>query len=57
MRDFCHALPEYEEVGKSSKLLLAERILQAMGKTDAEIKEAESMQRQVSLAEMLLGRG
>jgi len=57
MRDFCHALPEYEEVGKSSKLLFAERILQAMGKTDAEIKEAESMQRQVSLAEMLLGRG
>jgi hypothetical protein len=56
MRDFCHGLPEYEDVGKSSKPLPTERILKALGRTQDDIKEAEERSRQVQLADLLLGR-
>jgi len=56
MRDFCHKLPECEEVGNTSKPLPTERILKALGKTRLEISEAEARLRQTQLADLLLGR-
>ena len=56
MRDFCHNLPEYEDVGTSSKPLPVERILEALGKTASEIAAAEKSLRQTQLADLLLRR-
>ena len=54
MRDFCHTLPEYEDVGQGSKRLPFERILLALGKTEAEIQEAERRHIGFRMADMLL---
>jgi hypothetical protein len=56
MRDYCHNLPEYEDVGAGSKPLPIERILKAIGKTDEAILEAERMHNNNCLADMLLSR-
>ena len=55
MRDFCHKLQEYEDVGKSSKPISTERILSAVGKSETEIEQAESRFRHIAMADMLLG--
>lgn len=54
MRDYCHGLPEYEDVGDSSKPLRPEQILRSLGKSVDEIKETDARLRQIRLAEMLL---
>jgi uncharacterized phage-associated protein len=54
MKDFCHRLTEYEEVGRSSKPLPFERILTALGKSPKEIEEAEARHVEMCVAEMLL---
>jgi hypothetical protein len=56
MREFCHSLKEYEDVGGSSKDLPAEKILKAVGKSDSEITEIEESVHSLQLADMLLGR-
>jgi len=54
MRDHCHVLPEYEEVGRGSKPISFERILRALGRSEAEIQEAETRHVGITVAEMLL---
>jgi len=55
MRDFCHhSLPEFEEVGDTSKPLSVNRILTAIGKTEEEIREAAERHRGIQMAELLL---
>ena len=54
MRDFCHALGEYEAVGKTSKPLPFERILQALGKSPEQIEDVSQRCREIQLAELLL---
>lgn len=54
MRDFCHGLPEYEDVGNGSKCLPFERILSAVGKTVEEIREAERRHIGFRMADILL---
>ena len=39
MRDYCHRLPEYEDVGEGSKPLHIDKILKVLGKTSAEVVE------------------
>ena len=56
MRDFCHNLPEYEDVGKGSKPLPFEKILLAVGKNPSEIQEAERRHIGFRMADMLLAR-
>ena len=56
MRDYCHNLKEYEDVGTGSKVLPTERILKAVGKTSDEIAEAEQRLKHLQLADLLLGR-
>ena len=55
-RDFFSRLPEHEDIAMGSKPLPVERIFKALGKTDAEIQEAEKEYLQVRFADMLLGR-
>jgi hypothetical protein len=56
MRDFCHSLPEYEDVGKGSKPIEIDSILKALGKTDDQIRDAKNRCVQIQVAEMLLAR-
>jgi len=56
MRDYCHSLPEFEDVGKKSKPLPPERILKGIGKTDPEILSAENRQKEIQVLEMVLAR-
>ena len=53
MRDFCHALPEYVDVGQSSKPLAFEDIMAASGRSKEEIAQAAELNRQTRLAELL----
>jgi hypothetical protein len=54
--EFFGALPEHEAITAGSKPLPVERIFKALGKTDAEIQEAEREYLQAQFADMLLGR-
>jgi uncharacterized phage-associated protein len=57
LRDYCHsALPEYRDVGGTSKPLPAERILKALGKSQREIEEAHRRFVELQVADLLLGR-
>ncbi len=55
IHDFCEKLGEYENVGKSSKTLPTERILKSLGKTPHEIAETEQKNRELQVADLLLG--
>lgn len=54
MKDFCHELPEYEDVGRGSKRISFERILSALGRNETEIQEVETRHVGIRVAEMLL---
>ena len=54
MRDFSHALPEYEEVGNGSKPIRTESILSALGKTREEVADAAKRHWEISVADALL---
>ena len=54
MRDFCHSLGEYEDVGKTSKPLPYERILKALGKSPEQIEDVSQRCREIQMAELLL---
>ncbi|MEI6424510.1 MAG: Panacea domain-containing protein [Lentisphaerota bacterium] len=56
MRDYCHRLPEYEDVGEGSKPLHIDKILKVLGKTSAEIHEFQEMYKGIHMAELLLSR-
>jgi hypothetical protein len=56
IHDYCAKLGEYEDVGKSSKALPAERILKSLGKTSSEIAELKQKQIELQVADLLLGR-
>ena len=53
MRDFCHELPEFEDVGASSKILPTEELLQAIGFSEAKISEAQKRFNEIRIAEKL----
>jgi len=55
MRDYCHSLPEYEDVGTGSKPLPFEKIFAAVGRNEAEIRETEKRNIGFRMADMLLG--
>jgi hypothetical protein len=56
IHDYCSKLGEYENVGRSSKTLPAERILKSIGKTQEEIDEIDRKFRELQIADLLLGR-
>jgi len=53
MRDYCHELPEFEEIGQSSKVLPTEQILEAIGFDEGQIEEAKKRFQQIKIAEKL----
>jgi len=56
MKEYCHNLSEYDEsVGKGAKLIRPEEILQAIGKTNEEIQEADQMSNEVALLRLMFG--
>ncbi len=54
MKDYCHAFEEYEDVGKSSKVIPFDKILSAVGKTPEEIQEIEKSHHQTALMDFLM---
>jgi hypothetical protein len=40
LREYCHHLPEWEDVGASSKPIKTATILTKLGKSETQIKEA-----------------
>lgn len=54
MKAFCHALGEYEDVGRGSKSLPFERILAALGKSPEQIEDVSQRCREIQMAELLL---
>jgi len=56
MKDFCHEFEEYDgTVGKSSRPIATEKILQAIGKTPEEIQEKEQDLKEVKMLRLLFG--
>ena len=53
MRDYCHDLPEFEEIGQTSKMLPTERILEAIGFSESKIEGAKKRFQQIKIAEKL----
>lgn len=54
MCDYCHTLPEYENVGRGSQPIRTETILKAVGRTDAEVADAARRHWEISVADALL---
>ena len=53
MWDYCHDLPEVEEIGQTSKMLPTERILKAIGFSESKIEGAKKRFQQIKIAEKL----
>lgn len=54
MRDFAHGLPEYDEsVGKSSKPIPVEAILQAVGKSREQIQDIERSVKESQMMDLI----
>jgi hypothetical protein len=54
MKEYCHTLAEYENVGKTSKGIRQEALLRAVGKTEAEIQQIARDQREDQVVAELL---
>jgi len=54
IKNYTHSLREYEKVGRSSKPILPETILRALGKTEDQIKETRKQYAQVNFLNDLL---
>ena len=54
IRDFTHALSEYEAVGRSSKPILPESIFRALGKTEEEISDTRKQYAEMNFLNDLL---
>jgi len=55
IRDYTHSLPEYEDVGNSSKPIDPETILRHVCRTSEEIDEAQKRFQELKLSEVLFG--
>jgi uncharacterized phage-associated protein len=55
MREYCHALPEWEDPGSSSKSIDFEEILRSVGKGENEILEIQNTHREEAWLDAVLG--
>lgn len=54
MRDFCHAFPEYEDVGKSSKVIPIKNILVAVGKKPEQVAAITQNIQEMIITDLLM---
>ena len=54
MKAHCHAFQEYEDVGKTAKAIAFKTIFTAVGKSEEQIKEIESLQREIVIMDTVM---